>query len=443
MPEPAGPGKRFGSQEVLDGFNSLYERWGTTTAKGFEAAAHAFAVAELLIAKGIVGLEELDQRRRAAEDRLQQSYERAGLTVQLATEVTDKYAMGSAAVEIDCAARLPLCRAACCRLRFPLSEQDIDEGVVNWTLAEPYLNRQRADGYCVHCDEHNKACQGLPGSARRVPGLRLSQQLRIWVDFEQRVQPQPPARDRETQASGSGRWCARRTGRSRWRPGLCLTSTTPWSPARHLGHGRRWACGGARRRPCSRRCNARRATRRCRGSSRDGPPTPRRRDPPRCSGVARRRATARTRSGPHMRRSIPRRRHTAGQPEVLCPARRRRDGGPPRARPAGFGPLPDGAAGPSSGATRATRARGGGALGRANALDPATDDRQPGGGRPAHRAPETEPGRGPSGGPTPARRTRDGRRARPDRRPVRGASRCWRRCSTDATGCTRGLTQMR
>lgn len=190
MPEPAGPGKRFGSQEVLDGFHSVYERWGTTTAKGFEAAAHAFAVAELLIAKGIVGLEELDQRRRAAEDRLQQSYERAGLTVQLATEVTDKYAMGSAAVEIDCAARLPLCRAACCRLRFPLSEQDIDEGVVNWTLAEPYLNRQRADGYCVHCDEHNKACQVYRARPAVCRGYDCRNDSRIWVDFEQRV-PNP------------------------------------------------------------------------------------------------------------------------------------------------------------------------------------------------------------------------------------------------------------
>jgi hypothetical protein len=35
-------------------------------------------------------------------------------------------------VEIDCPRRIPLYKAACCRLRFALSRQDVEEGIVQW-----------------------------------------------------------------------------------------------------------------------------------------------------------------------------------------------------------------------------------------------------------------------------------------------------------------------
>lgn len=187
----------FESGEVLDGFRSAYERLGYSAAQGFEAAAHVLAVAELLIAKGVIGLDELDQRRRAIKDRLQRAYVEAGPTVQVSTEVADKYAIGVATVEIDCQARLSLCQAACCRLRFALSEQDIEEGLINWTLSEPYLNRQRADGYCIHCDDHTMACkvyQARPAVCRRYDCRNDS---RIWVDFERRIPNPDLLRDAE------------------------------------------------------------------------------------------------------------------------------------------------------------------------------------------------------------------------------------------------------
>src|SRR5262249_34655223 len=52
-----------------------------------------------------------------------------------------------------CAELLPICQARCCKLSFPLSTQDLDEGVIRWDYGEPYLIRQRdSDGYCVHND---------------------------------------------------------------------------------------------------------------------------------------------------------------------------------------------------------------------------------------------------------------------------------------------------
>ena len=101
----------------------------------------------------------------------------------------DKYVTDESHVHIDCADRLELCHAACCRLRVPLSRQDIVEDVVQWDHRQPFLNRQRADGHCVHCDESTH-----PGIYSQRPGLCRSFHCRhdgrIWLDFERRV-PHP------------------------------------------------------------------------------------------------------------------------------------------------------------------------------------------------------------------------------------------------------------
>jgi len=106
------------------------------------------------------------------------------------TEGGDKYALGPSEVEIDCAARLPLCHAACCRLRVPLTRQDLDEGVVQWDADRPYLNRQREDGFCVHCDAASHRCDVYdqrPGLCRTFD---CRNDRRIWIDFERRI-PNP------------------------------------------------------------------------------------------------------------------------------------------------------------------------------------------------------------------------------------------------------------
>jgi len=153
----------------------------------FESAAHVYAIAELLIAKGIIGIEELDERRRTVEQRLLPNYESAGLTVDLVHDAPDKYDMQDKAVKIDCEDRIALCGAACCRLRFALSKQDVEEGVVQWELMRPYMNRQRADGYCVHCDPEAKRCIVYNQRPFICRGYSCSQDKRIWQDFEKRV----------------------------------------------------------------------------------------------------------------------------------------------------------------------------------------------------------------------------------------------------------------
>src|SRR5262249_58709998 len=80
---------------------------------------------------------------------------------------------------------IPLCKARCCKLAFPLSFQDLDEGVVEWEYAMPYIVKKRADGMCVH-NEANGACgvyEKRPGACRSYD---CRKDARIWVDFDRR-----------------------------------------------------------------------------------------------------------------------------------------------------------------------------------------------------------------------------------------------------------------
>ena len=107
--------------------------------------------------KGIIGVEELETRREVLEAQLQAQYKEEGQGVALQDPEQDKYAFADGA-EIDCTSRIHLCKAACCRLPFALSQQDVREGIVFWNLGQPYLIEHGKDGYCTHMDARYLCC---------------------------------------------------------------------------------------------------------------------------------------------------------------------------------------------------------------------------------------------------------------------------------------------
>jgi Fe-S-cluster containining protein len=98
----------------------------------------------------------------------------------------DKYTFPQT-VKIDCENRLDRCQAACCKMVFPLSRQDIEEGVIRWELGRPYMIAKRPDGYCHHFDPQCLGC--TVHSQRPIPcrAYDCSNDKRIWLDFENKI----------------------------------------------------------------------------------------------------------------------------------------------------------------------------------------------------------------------------------------------------------------
>jgi Fe-S-cluster containining protein len=119
--------------------------------------------------------------------RLVEKFRELGMGAVFQDPEHDKYAFAGKEVKIDCENRIPLCKAACCRLNFALSRQDIDEGIVKWDLGRPYMIAHDADGYCRHLDR--KGCRCTVYANRPVPcrAYDCRKDKRIWADFENRI----------------------------------------------------------------------------------------------------------------------------------------------------------------------------------------------------------------------------------------------------------------
>ncbi len=174
-------------QEVTQGFLDAHARANRNAAKALEIASFSYALIELLQEKGLITFEELDERKRAVGERLVKKFAEQGVgVVALQDFKQDKYTF-SEEIEIDCANRVRVCRAACCRLDLALSRQDIEEGIVKWDLGRPYLIARDADGYCRHFDR--ATCRCAVWQQRPIPcrGYDCRTDERIWLDFEKGI----------------------------------------------------------------------------------------------------------------------------------------------------------------------------------------------------------------------------------------------------------------
>jgi len=88
------------------------------------------------------------------------------------------------AVEVNCAERMHICHAVCCKLSFALTAEEVDAGKVKFDLGFPYMIRHDADGYCTHNNRETGFCgvyEDRPGICRHYS---CAGDGRIWKDFD-------------------------------------------------------------------------------------------------------------------------------------------------------------------------------------------------------------------------------------------------------------------
>jgi Fe-S-cluster containining protein len=174
-------------EEVVGGFLYSHARARANTSQAFEIASFCYALIELLSEKGLITLEELDGRKTVVAERLLKKFAERGIGAFRQVPEYDKYDFDKE-VHIDCQSRVHLCEAACCRLfSFALSKQDIEEGIVQWELGQPYMIAKSEDGYCAHLDRARYRC--TVHNHRPVPcrAFDCRHDERIWLDFENKV----------------------------------------------------------------------------------------------------------------------------------------------------------------------------------------------------------------------------------------------------------------
>lgn len=178
-------------RELAGGLAYTHGRANINTGKLLEVASFSYSAIELLAEKGILSIDEVDERKRIVAERLGVKFREAGMGVVRAEPELDKYAFEDTVDEIDCENRIDVCRAACCRLELALSRQDVEEGVVEWEFSRPYLIKRAGDGYCAHLDR-SAGCRCGVYRHRPVPcrAYDCRDDTRIWADFERKL-PSP------------------------------------------------------------------------------------------------------------------------------------------------------------------------------------------------------------------------------------------------------------
>ena len=183
MTDAAGAPDR---REVELGFMFDHSLMSETARQALSGSTAALALAQLLVERGVIDEQAFAARRSTIASELQEQLEQSGLGLFLDQGDNDKYGL-TELPQINCSERVHLCKAACCTYRFPLSRQDVEEGVVQWDLGRPYWNRRDVSGYCVHNDREGRGCrvyEHRPGPCR-VFDCRRDE--RIWADFDAMV----------------------------------------------------------------------------------------------------------------------------------------------------------------------------------------------------------------------------------------------------------------
>ena len=173
-------------QEIVNGLLYSHGRLNINTQLFFEAQCQLNALIQLLTEKGIITAKELEEQKEIAAQKLSKEFQERGIGVMMQDPAPDKYKLKEA-VRFDCANRIHLCRATCCRLSFALSGQDVEEGIVRWNLGQPYMIVHDKDCYCSHLDRESLTCTIYEHQPVICQTYHCRDDKRIWLDFDNMV----------------------------------------------------------------------------------------------------------------------------------------------------------------------------------------------------------------------------------------------------------------
>ena len=146
-----------------------------------EFVSFLYGLIDVLVARGLTTPDDIYEAAKKARSEMDAKGETVGPGVAL--RVDGEHA-SAGFVQINCAERIHLCKAACCKLNFALSVEEVESGEVKWDLGQPYYIRQEASGYCTHYDTAKACCAVYDDRPAVCRGYSCANDGRIWKDFE-------------------------------------------------------------------------------------------------------------------------------------------------------------------------------------------------------------------------------------------------------------------
>jgi Fe-S-cluster containining protein len=146
-----------------------------------EVETFLYGLVDVLVASQVIDQDALGQAAAAVRGELDQREETMspGVALRVDTEMP-----ADVFVPVNCAERMHVCHAICCRLHFALSAAEVETGTVKWDLGRPYQIRHDATGTCVHNDPETHGCSVYADRPRVCRGYSCANDERIWSDFE-------------------------------------------------------------------------------------------------------------------------------------------------------------------------------------------------------------------------------------------------------------------
>jgi Fe-S-cluster containining protein len=147
-----------------------------------EVEAFVYGVVDVLVGKGMAAADEIAGAAEKVRAQMEDQDETSAPGIALRHD--QPAPGGDDFVPVNCAERIHVCKAVCCKLSFALTPDEVESGTTKWDLGSPYHIRQEADGYCTHNDPATRGCGiygNRPGICRRYS---CAGDGRIWADFE-------------------------------------------------------------------------------------------------------------------------------------------------------------------------------------------------------------------------------------------------------------------
>jgi Fe-S-cluster containining protein len=175
------------NNDLSSGLIYAHSRINYNTTKTLDAIAFLYALIDLLKEKGILSIDDLEDRKKQVAENVVRMFAESGISVIYQEPEYDKYNYQHE-VDVDCRSLHSVCRSVCCKLPHALSRQDVEEGIIRWEYGRPYLIAHDKDGYCVHLDRETLMClvHAHRPSACRGFDCRNTERWQIWQDFDRK-----------------------------------------------------------------------------------------------------------------------------------------------------------------------------------------------------------------------------------------------------------------